>query len=72
MQQITAFNPNELSSQTALQAPSEKKEQKFESLEEQSIFVRGYLAGRKMLGMDKEVLTYDYSVLTKSKDSEEK
>ena len=70
MQKITAFNPDELTSQSALQMPGgERREEKLESIEERSIFVRAYFAGRKLFGMDKEVLEYDYSWLSKSKDS---
>ena len=69
MQKITAFNPDELTSQSALHMPGERREEKLESIDERSIFVRAYFAGRKLFGMDKEVLEYDYSWLSKSKDS---
>ena len=49
--------------------PGERGEEKLESIDERSIFVRAYFAGRKLLGMDKEVLEYDYSWLSRPKDS---
>ena len=70
MQRITAFNPDELTSQETLQMPGKVKEDKLESIDDRNVFVKAYFAGRKLLGMDKEVLVYDYSVLSKSKDSE--
>ena len=70
MQRITAFNPDELTSQETLQMPTRVKEDKPESIDDRNIFVKAYFASRKLLGLDKEVLVYDYSVLSKSRDSE--
>ena len=39
-----------------------------ESIEERSFFVSSYFAVRRLLGMDKEILEYDYSVLSKPKE----
>ena len=50
--------------------PTRVKEDKPESIDDRNVFVKAYFRGRKLLGMDKEVLVYDYSVLSKSKDSE--
>ena len=66
------MNPDELTSQEKLLMPSEQKDEKLESIDDRSIFVRAYFAGRKFLGMDKEVLEYDYSWLSKSRDSNSK
>ena len=50
--------------------PTRVKDDKPESIDDRNVFVKAYFASRKLLGMDKEVLVYDYSVLSKSKDSE--
>ena len=72
MQKITEFNPDALASQAALQSPNDKKEEeKLESIDERSVFVRAYFAGKKLLGYDTEVLEYDYSWLAKQKDTKE-
>ena len=52
MQKITEFNPDAVASQAALQAPNDRKEEKLESIDERSVFVRAYFAGKKLLGYD--------------------
>lgn len=68
---VTEFNPDELASPATLQIPSDRREEKLESIDEQSIFVRAYFAGRRALGIKDKWQDYDYSYLEKPKDSEE-
>ena len=71
LQKVTEFNPDELASPATLQIPSDRREEKLESIDEQSIFVRAYVAGRRALGIKDNWQDYDYSYLQKPKDSEE-
>ena len=56
---------DEIVEKEPLKMPADKTT---ESIEERSFLVSSYLAIRRLLGMDKEVLEYDYSVLSKPKE----